>query len=134
MVWWGETMIVKGTDIYLTRGDTAKLTLEINLEPQYEIKKLFFTVKRTVESSSAIIEHSWVKDPVEENNITNPENNTFIVSIDHSDTATQPFGRYRYDVQINYVDSENPSEMQILTIIKPSIFSIEEEVTLEGVT
>jgi hypothetical protein len=50
-------MIVKGTDIYLTRGDTAKLTLDINIKEQYEIQKVFFTVKKTVESSSAIISH-----------------------------------------------------------------------------
>jgi hypothetical protein len=50
-------MIVKGTDIYLTRGDTAKLTLEIDLNPQFEIQKLFFTVKKSVESTTPIIDH-----------------------------------------------------------------------------
>jgi hypothetical protein len=50
-------MIVKGTDIYLTRGDTAKLTLDIDLDSQYEIQKVFFTVKKTVQSTSAVIDH-----------------------------------------------------------------------------
>lgn len=128
-------MIVKGTDIYLTRGDTAKLTLDINLNSQFEIQKVFFTVKKTVESNTAIIAHSWVRDnPGATSNIENIEGNIFIVDINHTDTNTQSFGKYRYDVQINYIDTTIQSPpVQILTIIKPSIFSIEEEVTLEGV-
>lgn len=129
-------MIVKGTNIYLTRGDTAKITLDINLNEQYEIQKLFFTVKKTVESSSSIIAHTWVRGNSQQtSNIENTEDNIFVVSIDHEDTNTQPFGNYRYDVQINYVDTAIQSPpVQILTIIKPSIFSIEEEVTLQGVS
>ena len=50
-------MIVKGTDIYLTRGDTAKLTLEITLQEQFEIQKLFFTVKKSIESTTPLISH-----------------------------------------------------------------------------
>jgi len=129
-------MIVKGTDIYLTRGDTAKLTLDIDLNSQYEIQKVFFTVKKTVESTSTIINHRWVRDDSEETqNIENTTGNIFVVSIDHEDTNTQVFGKYRYDVQINYTDTNLQSPpVQILTIIKPSIFSIQEEVTSEGVT
>jgi hypothetical protein len=83
-----------------------------------------------------VIDHRWVKDDSQATkNIENTENNIFVVSIDHEDTNTQSFGKYRYDVQINYIriGVQNPP-VQILTIIKPSIFSIQEEVTLEGVT
>jgi len=44
-------------------------------------------------------------------------------------------GKYRYDVQINYINTtDNNPEEEILTIIKPSIFSIEDEVTIAGVS
>lgn len=131
-------MIVKGTDIYLTRGDTAKLTLEITLQEQFEIQKLFFTVKKSIESTTPLISHKWERDSGGdhlEQNIIETEPNTFIVSIDHEDTADKPFGKYRYDVQINYIDTEEAEpEVRILTIVKPSIFVLQDEVTLEGVS
>lgn len=129
-------MLVKGTNIYLTRGDTARLTLDIDLDPSFEIEKVFFTVKKTVESTASIISKKWETGVAETFGIkrTSPQTNKFVVSINHEDTSTRDFGKYRYDVQINYVDSNELAVVKILTIVKPSIFSIEEEVTQEGVT
>jgi hypothetical protein len=56
------------------------------------------------------------------------------VQLENDDTANKKFGQYRYDVQVNYVDTDDPSNERILTVVKPSIFSLEEEVTENGVS
>jgi hypothetical protein len=52
----GDMMRVKDTNIYLTRGDTASITLDIQFEAQFEIKKVFFTIKKSAESSAILIQ------------------------------------------------------------------------------
>jgi hypothetical protein len=52
----GDNMRIKETNIYLTRGDTASITLDIQFEAQFEIKKVFFTIKKSAESSTAVIQ------------------------------------------------------------------------------
>jgi hypothetical protein len=63
-----------------------------------------------------------------------PESTVFVVEIENEDTADVKFGLYRYDIQVNYIDSEDPSNERVLTVVKPSIFAIEEEITLNGVS
>lgn len=119
-------MRVKGTDIYLTRGDTAKLTLDINMASGLDIDEVYFTVKKNVNTDNVTFSKSWVSGTG--TGITKQgTDNIFIVQIDHNDTKNEAFGRYRYDVQIVY--SESGGDPQILTVVKPSVFVIEEEVT-----
>ena len=142
----GDMMRVKDTNIYLTRGDTASITLDIQFEAQFEIKKVFFTIKKSAESSAILIQKKWISEggqggadledgiiKTEEEGLT-PESNVFIVQLENDDTANKKFGQYRYDVQVNYVDTDDPSNERILTVVKPSIFSLEEEVTENGVS
>ena len=139
-------MKVKGTNIYLTRGDTASITLDIQFEAQFEIKKVFFTIKKSAESSAVILQKKWISEGVsegvdledgiiktEEEGLT-PESSVFVVELENEDTADTKFGLYRYDVQVNYVDEEDEENERILTVIKPSIFGIEEEITENGVS
>ena len=142
----GDNMRIKETNIYLTRGDTASLTLDIQFEAQFEITKVFFTIKKSAESSVALLQKKWISEGVSEGvdledgiiktdepGLT-PESSVFVVQLENEDTADVKFGFYRYDIQVNYIDTEDPSDERILTVVKPSIFAIEEEITLNGVS
>jgi hypothetical protein len=52
----GDNMRIKETNIYLTRGDTANLTLDIQFDAQFEITKVFFTIKKSAESSALLLQ------------------------------------------------------------------------------
>lgn len=139
-------MKVNGTNIYMTRGDTAFFTLDIEIEENFNIEKVFFTVKRNTKTSQIIFQKCWsasgesgcdgITVSTEEGLTEN--SNVYEIEIKAEDTKTDPegnsieFGKYRYDVQINYTDSNDSNYEGVLTIIKPSIFGIEEEVTQEG--
>jgi len=130
-------MRVKGTDIYLTRGDTAFITLDVELEENFDIDKVFFTVKPNTKTANIVFQKYWSdgdSDGIEVSQTPGltPNSYVFDIEIETQDTSSKEFGLYRYDVQINYTDSTDPGYEGILTIIKPSIFGIEEEVTLEG--
>lgn len=130
-------MRVKGTDIYLTRGDTAFFTLDIELEENFDIDKVFFTVKRNTKTETIVFQKYWSdgdSDGIEVSAAPGltPNSYVFDIEIKSEDTSNTEFGLYRYDVQMNYTDSTDPQYEGVLTIIKPSIFGIEEEVTLQG--
>lgn len=127
-------MRVKGTDIYLTRGDTAFFTLDVELE-NFTIKKVFFTVKKNTKTDSIIFQKYYSEEDsngivVSTTDGLTENSSVFDIEIMNSDTSETEFGLYRYDVQINYTDESDFEG--ILTIIKPSIFAIEEEVTFDG--
>lgn len=133
-------MEIVGTNIYITRGDTSSLTYEINFNPAYEIRGVFFTVKKNARTSNALISKSWEKDDegtitetgiVLNDELTTNETKFYVVSIDHSDTNSLEFGQYRYDIQINYLGADGAKE-EILTIVEPSIFEVREEITNTG--
>lgn len=132
-------MRVVKTNIYMTRGDTSSLTYEINFNPAFEIRGVFFTVKKNARTSNTLIEKTWVKaedETITENGIYfNSEESTneikvYVVEIDHADTNSLDFGQYRYDLQINYLNDAD--EEKILTVVEPSIFEIGEEITETG--
>lgn len=139
-------MKIKESNIYLTRGDNANLTLDIQFDEQFEIKKIFFTIKKSAESSVPVLQKKWVSEggqggtDLEDGIIKTeeegeaPESVVFVVKFENEDTANIKFGLYRYDIQVHYIDTEDPSDERILTVVKPSIFSIEEEITLQGVS
>ena len=130
-------MRVKGTDIYLTRGDTAFITLEIELDTDFTIDKLYFTVKKNTRTTQKIFQKYWSDGDTDGIQLAaqqplDPTLRVFEVQIDSEDTNNVDFGLYRYDVQMNYTDANVQGYEGLVTLVKPSIFGIQEEVTLEG--
>lgn len=104
-------MIVSGTNLYMTRGDTEAISVKLS---GYELKegdKVEFTVRRTV--ASEILMHKEVTEFSE---------NSALISIAPEDTASAKPGRYVYDVQLTY-------DGNVKTVIPPSTFEIGWEVT-----
>ena len=107
---------------------------------------MFFTIKKSAESSVPLLQKTWEKGEGEgsadiefgiiksEDEGLTEDSSVFVVTLENQDTADKKFGQYRYDVQVNYIDKEEPSEERILTVVKPSIFSLEEEITENGVS
>ena len=114
-------MRVNGTDIFMTRGDTE--VFEVRLEDhETETHMPFidgddivkFTVKASTQTTAILIEKT----------ITSFIDGEARVEIDPEDTNDLRYHTYVYDVQLNRLGD-------ITTIIKPSKFVVEEEVTYE---
>lgn len=107
--------IVNGNEIHLTRGDTAKITVDIHDEingTAYIMSAddtLTLTVKKTVQDRV----HCFQKIVT----------GTNVISIDPSDTKKLGFGAYQYDVQLNRANGD------VSTIIEPATFMLLTEVT-----
>ena len=101
--------------IQLTRGDTARLSVDINndtLGDKYEIQPddtLFFTVKKRTSDKL----YSFQKKVIGSN----------MFHILPTDTEELSFGNYLYDVQLTTKDGD------VYTVIGPSTFEIMKEVT-----
>jgi hypothetical protein len=113
-------MRINGTDIFMTRGDSE--TFEVRLEDYDTGEKINFvqgdvvkfTVKASTQTATVLIEKV----------ITEFEDGEARVHIQPSDTNNLKYHSYVYDVQLN-------RQGNITTVIKPSKFVIEEEVTYE---
>jgi hypothetical protein len=118
------------TDIYITRGDSGSFTVEIDLNKDFVIDEITFTVKKNPDSNQLIQKtlDSGITLLSSEISIEDDTKKThsYKIRINSEDTENLNFGLYRYDVQINFTADE---EENILTVIKPSIFGIEEEIT-----
>ena len=106
---------ISDNEIHLTRGDTGKIDLNItdsNGDPytRNEGDIVTFTVKAAPTDLQPIIQ----KTIDEDNNFT----------IEPEDTAKLNYGVYFYDVQMTLAEDDS-----VCTIITPSQFIIEEEVT-----
>ena len=104
-------MIVSGTNIYMTRGDTENISVKLN---GYDLKagdKVELTVRRTV--ASIVVMHKEVTEFAE---------NAALIHILPEDTSKLRPGRYVYDVQLTYNGN-------VKTVIPPSTFEIGWEVT-----
>lgn len=107
--------VLEDGTIRLTRGDTARLTVDIIndlTKESYAMSQkdeLTLTVKANVKSNDIIFQKKVIGS------------NSFI--IDPSDTSSASFGKYKYDVQLN-------TELgDVYTVIEPSTFEILTEVT-----
>ena len=104
---------IDGTDIYLTRGDTANFHLDIlDGETRYILKDsdiLTLTVRKTASKERIYLETHSDKS----GNFT----------ILPSQTKDMYFGEYEYDIQL-YINSK-----EIYTVIPVSKFTVLEEVT-----
>jgi hypothetical protein len=102
-------------EIRLTRGDTARLTVDIMDDEglPYVLQEkdtLTLTVKKDYEDTTPAIEKE-----IEGNNMFH---------IEPADTAGLPFGSYKYDVQLKTEDGD------VYTVIADKIFTILKEVTV----
>ena len=107
-------MTVSGTDLAMTRGDSESITVVCSSAPFSSGDTLTMTLRPDVED-----------DIVLQKIITDFENDgSAIIPILPSDTADLEMDNdYVYDIQIVRADGT------VTTIIKPSKFTIEEEVT-----
>lgn len=113
---------MKNTDLQMTRGDDFKITYQIETASDITITEAIFTIKKkTIDQNSLIQKTISLSGPV-----TSGEGlwtYSFIIEIVPDDTKDLSFGKYMYDLQIKYAGGLT------LTVIKPSVFEIMEEVT-----
>jgi preprotein translocase subunit SecY len=113
-------MRINGTDIFMTRGDSE--TFVVRLEDHETGDQISFiagdVVKFTVKASTQTATVLIAKV------ITEFEDGEARIHIEPADTNNLKYHTYVYDVQLN-------KQGNITTVIKPSKFVIEEEVTYE---
>ena len=113
-------MNFKKNDIYMTRGDSETITISLtdtegNPIPFSSGDTVYFTVKLNVNTTSKVLQKV----------ITSFVDGKAVISLLPSDTSSLSYGMYYYDIQWNRSDGF------IRTIITPSKFFIENEVTYE---
>ena len=104
---------IENNTIHLTRGDSATLTIDIiNAQGEpYEAQEgdvFVFTVKKNTHTKEFLFQKQFFNSSIE---------------ILPKDTANLAYGQYVYDVQFTNAMGE------VDTIVTPSTFSIEAEVT-----
>ena len=105
-------MKVSGKNLSMTRGDTESLTVSVKDTPFQAGDTVFFTVRPKVCAPIALQKIA-----------TTFTDGKAVFSIAPSDTEGLPFGSYVYDIQWTKANGD------VVTIVKPSIFTIAEEVT-----
>jgi hypothetical protein len=114
-------MRIKGNTIYLTRGDSAAIT--ITCEDQdgddrdFQVgDTVYFTVKKSTRTAEKVFQKvitSFTPD------------GEAVAEIIPSDTSSLHYGTYYYDIQLTTVEGKK------ITLIPVSEFEVEEEVTYE---
>ena len=106
---------ISGTTIKLTRGDTAYLSLDLNMNNEpYEYAEgdtVTLSVRVSTDDNPKYLFQKVV-------------NAGDMIEIMPEDTKGLEYGRYKYDIQLNTAKGE------VFTVIEPSTFQITEEVTL----
>lgn len=103
-------MKISGTDVYMTRGDSEGIIVNLNGYTPQTGDKVDFTVRRTVGSKPLISKQAEF------------DGGQSVISIDPEDTSSLRFGDYVYDVQLTYGG-------KVKTIITPSKLTLGEEIT-----
>lgn len=103
---------IQGTTIYMTRGDTATISLSIkdDNKNEYDLMvgdEVVFSMKKSLSDENYLIQKTF-KDKE--------------IVIEHEDTKELSFGEYLYDVQLTFSDGK------VATIITPSKLVLEGEV------
>ncbi len=106
---------INGSDIYITRGDTAEIDVEISRSDgtAYTLAstdKLTLTVKKSISAEKEVISKTLT--------------GSSRIKIAPTDTSGLAFGEYVYDIQLNTADGG------IYTIVEPSKLIIATEVTV----
>ena len=113
-------MIVSGTSLTMTRGDTEILTLSLQNDDGSEVTLVdgdivYFTVKINV--NTAVKSFQKI--------IREFTDGKAVIRIEHDDTKNLPYGRYVYDIQLTRLNGS------VTTVVKPSTFTLNSEVTYE---
>lgn len=106
-------LVVKDSNIFLTRGDSASFDIDIKDGNDKDFIftqdfTLIFTVKKYCDSKFNLIQKTL--------------SNSITFEISPEDTSNLPFGEYFYDVELRTND-------KVFTVITPHKFVLEEEVT-----
>lgn len=109
-------MIIKGTSLIMTRGDTELLTVSCPSKPFYDGDIVELTVRKAAGFGPALIHKKVTKFT---------EDGKAQFEFEPSDTSTLHFGLYSYDVQVTY------SDIGVKTIVKPSDLFLGKENTYE---
>lgn len=112
-------MIIDGTHLYMTRGDSENLTvscfLDENIEPFEKGDIVEFTVRANYFSEKLI--YKKVTEFTLEGKAQ--------IIIEPEDTKDMEFRDYKYDIQITFADG------RVKTVVKDSVLTIGGEVTYE---
>lgn len=107
-------LTISNQNIFLTRGDTAKIALSITSagNSAYDSTKdtVVLTVKKSTTDKEKILQKTAVNG---------------IITISHADTRNLEYGDYVYDVQLTTAAGD------VCTIITPHRFRLEEEVNFD---
>lgn len=106
-------IVSKYGEIQLTRGDTARLTVDITDSEgkAYEVKEddvLTLTVKKDYSDPEPLIQKKVI--------------GSNLFHIEPEDTKGLEFGKYKYDVQVTTADGDN------YTVVADKVFNITREV------
>lgn len=112
-------MKVDGTDLSLTRGDSASLVVEPKIDGDvYYLTDgdvLHFTVRK----------HARAKEIEVQKIITEFVGGKALIEVEPDDTKHMHFATYRYDLQLTKSDGT------VTTIVKPSRFKVMEAITYD---
>ncbi len=112
-------LYINGTEIKLTRGDSAYLQIPIvNQKPDGSTEEYVLAEGDKLTMTMA---KSYEDTPCFQKTITN--DNTF--HIKPEDTCNCEFGKYKYDVQLTTASGD------VFTVVEPSCFQVLAEVTRE---
>ena len=106
-------LTISNQNIFLTRGDTAKIALSITSgNSAYDSTKdtVVLTVKKSTTDKEKVLRKTAVNG---------------VITLSHDDTKNLDYGDYVYDVQLTTVAGD------VYTIITPHRFRIEEEVNFD---
>lgn len=103
-------MKLTGTDIYMTRGDTEGIIVNITGYTPQARDVVEFTVRRKIGNVPVIYKKAEFAET------------QAVVRIEPEDTERLRFGDYIYDVQLTYGGT-------VKTVVTPSKFTLGEEVT-----
>jgi hypothetical protein len=113
-------MKVKGTNLSMIRGDSESITISYDARNDTETlfedgDIVYFTVKYSVNSEKKLLQKI----------VTEFDNGKAIIEILPEDTKHMPFRTFVYDIQLNKLNGT------VTTIVPPSDFTVEGEVTYE---
>lgn len=114
-------MRIKGNTIYLTRGDSAAITIicfdqDDEIRPFENGDTVYFTVKKSTRTTEKVFQKVITNFNTE---------GEAIADILPSDTSNIHYGTYFYDIQLTTAGGNK------ITIIPVSEFVVQEEVTYE---
>lgn len=113
-------MKIIGTAISMTRGDSESISISCQDELGVKIDlvtgdKIYLTIKKSINTTEKILQKI----------VTEFQNGIAFISILPVDTSLLKYGEYVYDIQLTRGDNT------VTTIIEPSTFTLNGEVTYE---